>query len=118
MEGVIIMGDVSMKALEGIRLTLKEKSKWYFFGTLGMYVGILIMYLGGLVVAKTNSPAIIILGVVIALVSRGYQGWPVLRAVLFGGALGNAIFGPLKADYEVVTVDGSGNVVSSLRFPC
>jgi hypothetical protein len=108
------MSDVN-KALEGIRLTLKEKSKWYFFGTLGMYVGILLLALGVFIIGKTNStnPALIVLGVLIALVSIGYQGWPVLRAILFGGGLGNAITGPLKADYEVVTVDGSGNVVSS-----
>jgi hypothetical protein len=106
------MGDVN-KALEGIRLTLQEKSKWYFFGTLGMYGGLIIMALGTLIAIKTSNLALVVIGVLIAIVSIGYQGWPVLRAVLFGGGLGNAIFGPLKADYEVVTVDGSGNRISS-----
>jgi hypothetical protein len=38
--------------------------------------------------------------------------FPALKAMLAGG-FGAALTGPLQADYEVVTVDGSGNVIKS-----
>ena len=110
---------VNMAELEGVRLTLKQKTKFYFTGTMMLNLGILVGFsVGGIILRLTGVEKTAgifgVIGFIISLVGIGVQGWPILKAVLFGSGIGDAITGPLKADYEVVTVEmESGRVIQS-----
>jgi len=41
--------------LEGCRIALMNKSRYYWLGTLIMYGGLILMFLGGIVVAATSE---------------------------------------------------------------
>jgi hypothetical protein len=112
------MSDVSMEELRGVHATLRNRSSYYFIGALCMWPSVAI---GVLVSASTffvginavNAVMYMVFLFLIPVIGNGIQGWPVLKKVLLGSGIGDAVSGPLKADYELVTVDGSGRVLSS-----
>ena len=112
------MSDVNMAELKGVHATLRNRSSYYFIGALLMWPSVVI---GTIISATTFATGINAVNAVlymtflfiIPLIGNGVQGWPILKAVLFGSAIGDAITGPIKADYQVVTVDSSGRVVRS-----
>jgi len=104
--------------LEGCRIALMNKSKYYWLGTLIMYGGLVFIYLGIVVVGLATGGIgkgvlfVVVIGFLTAIAGGTYSGWPVIKACMSGG-LGSAIGGAFKADYEVVTVDSSGRKISS-----
>ena len=87
-----------------VQLKLKGTFKSLLYYSIFMSLGTLLAFTGfalGLVNSHT-LPLVLVVGTV--------GGFPVLKAVLLGGM--GQLTAPLKATYEVVTVDGAGNRVS------
>jgi len=97
------MSDAKVAKLEGINKVLRWNSLFFI-------VGFIIIFLirdfipRGMEYVRLRSTLSTIGWIIIGL--------PKIFAVLRGG-IGNAIFGPLRADYEVQTVDGFGRILSS-----
>ena len=92
------MSNANVAKLEGINKVLRFNSIFLCVGV--FFIIALQQIVGGFNASKVMSIGWIIIGL------------PKIISVLFGG-LGAAIMGPLKADYEVVTVDGLGRTISS-----
>jgi hypothetical protein len=94
------MSDAKVAKLEGINKALRFNSIFY---AVGMFM---VLYFSVFNSGMLGHSALAFWFPWIVL------GLPKIIAMLFGG-LGSTIMGPLKADYEVVTVDGLGRTVSS-----
>jgi hypothetical protein len=96
---------------EGTSTKLENINKVLRYNSIFFAVGMLLLLISGMglkyAMEFTNKLPDTLCGI-----AWGIIGLPKIIAVLFGG-IGNALFGPLKADYEVVTVDRFGNTVSS-----
>jgi hypothetical protein len=83
--------------LEGINKVLRFNSIFFSVGVFVLMIGFLNTFQFGLKLWA---------------IGWGIIGLPKIIAALFSGFWG-AVSGPLKADYEVVTVDGLGRTISS-----
>lgn len=99
------MSGGNITKLEGINKVLRFTSIFWCVGILLFLISFIgINYLPSMRMSKTP--------LLLMAIGWGIIGLPKIIAVLFGG-IGDALFGPLKADYAVVTVDGLGRTISS-----